>query len=43
MNSISEHWILSTKKDVPNIIKKWGLEDYDSYFDKDQLVKEIKL
>lgn len=45
MNSISTHWILATKKDVPNIIKHWGLEDYDPlyYFNKDDLVKEIKL
>jgi len=43
MNSISMHWVLSTKQDVPNIIKKWGLVDYDHHFDKDQLVNEIKL
>ena len=43
MNSISVHWILSTKQDVPNIIKKWGLDDYDKYFNKDQLVKPIYL
>ena len=43
MNSISTHWVLSTKKYVPNIIKNWGLVDYDHYFDKDTLVKEIVL
>lgn len=43
MNSISTHWILSNKQGVPHIIKEWGLVDYDSYFDKDQLVKEIRL
>ena len=37
------HWVLSTKKDIPNIIKKWGLVDYDDHFNKDQLVKEINL
>ena len=43
MNSISMHWILSSKQGVPYIIKEWGLVDYDNYFDEDKLVKEIKL
>jgi len=43
MNSISTHWILSNKQGIPYIIKEWGLVDYDNYFDKDKLVKEIKL
>jgi len=43
MNSISMHWILSTKQGVPYIIKEWGLVDYDNHFNKDKLVKEIKL
>ena len=43
MNSISTHWVLSNKQGVPYIIKEWGLVDYDNYFDKDKLVKEIVL
>ena len=44
MNSISTHWVLSTKKHMSQILLKGlGLVDYDHYFNKDKLVKEIVL
>jgi hypothetical protein len=43
MQSISLHWFLSTEKEIPIIINKWGIPDYEGHFNEGNLIKPINL
>ena len=43
MNSISIHWLISTKNNIIGNLAEWGLPDHSDHFENNNLVKEIVL